>query len=93
MLLAASVVFTYYTTWAMILVCPANYVNVRLLTRCQPFLDSSSSIHNLFPPREWAIRVPAFILVIGLTAIGLFVGNTLVQENRKKAQKARARTA
>jgi len=75
--LAASVVFTYYTTWAILL----------------PFFDSSSQIHNYFPAREWAVRLPAFILVIGLTVIGVFVGRTVAAENRKKAEKARLRTA
>lgn len=59
----------------------------------QPFFDTSSPIHDLFPPREWAIRLPAFLLVVGLTGIGLFIGSTIVKENRKKAQKARLRTA
>ncbi|KAJ7343442.1 dolichol phosphate-mannose biosynthesis regulatory [Mycena albidolilacea] len=77
MLLTAAVVFTYYTTWAMLL----------------PFFDSSSEIHNFFPPREWAVRLPAFILLVGVTAIGAFVGNTIVKENRKKARQARLRTA
>ncbi|KAM6500501.1 Dolichol phosphate-mannose biosynthesis regulatory, partial [Amanita muscaria] len=77
MLLAASVVFTYYTFWAILL----------------PFFDSSSEIHSYFPPREWAVRIPAFLLVAGLSAIGAFVGLTIVKENRKKAQKARLRSA
>ncbi|KXN89238.1 Dolichol phosphate-mannose biosynthesis regulatory protein [Leucoagaricus sp. SymC.cos] len=75
MLLAASVVFTYYTTWAILL----------------PFFDPSSQIHNFFPSREWAVRLPAIILVVGLTVIGLFVGQTIAKENRKKAEKARLR--
>ncbi|KAF8238644.1 hypothetical protein L208DRAFT_249022 [Tricholoma matsutake] len=77
MLLTASVVFVYYTAWAILL----------------PFFDPSSQLHDFFPPREWAIRLPAFILVIGLSAIGTFVGSTIVRENRKKALKARLRTA
>ncbi|THU80823.1 hypothetical protein K435DRAFT_823589 [Dendrothele bispora CBS 962.96] len=77
MLLAASVVFVYYTTWAIFL----------------PFFDPSSQIHDLFPPREWAVRLPAFILVVGLTGIGFFIGNTVLKEKRKAAQKARLRTA
>ncbi|TFY60094.1 hypothetical protein EVG20_g7550 [Dentipellis fragilis] len=77
MMLTASVVFVYYTTWAILL----------------PFFDPSSSLHDWFPPREWAVRLPAFILVVGLSAIGLFVGSTIVKENRKKAEKARLRTA
>jgi len=77
MLLAASVVFTYYTTWAMLL----------------PFFDSSSPIHSYFPAREWAVRIPAFILIVGLFVIGAFFGSTIAAENRKKAQQARLRTA
>ncbi|XP_006458105.1 hypothetical protein AGABI2DRAFT_63676 [Agaricus bisporus var. bisporus H97] len=77
MLLTAAVVFAYYTTWAILL----------------PFFDSSSYIHGLFPPREWAVRLPAFILVLGLTVIGIFAGRTIAQENKRKAEKARLRTA
>jgi dolichyl-phosphate mannosyltransferase polypeptide 2 regulatory subunit len=77
MLLAASLVFIYYTTWAMLL----------------PFFDSSNSIHEWFPSREWAVRLPAFLLVVGLSSIGAFLGSTIVKENRKKVQQARLRTA
>ncbi|KAF4614896.1 hypothetical protein D9613_003080 [Agrocybe pediades] len=77
MLLAASFVFTYYTTWAMLL----------------PFFDSSNPIHDWFPAREWAVRLPAFILVVGLSAIGLFLGSTMLKESRKKAEQAKMRTA
>lgn len=77
MLLAAGFVFTYYTTWAILL----------------PFFDASSPIHNYFPAREWAIRLPAFVLVVGLSGIGFFVGYTIMKENRKKAQKAKLRAA
>ncbi|KIM87116.1 hypothetical protein PILCRDRAFT_815576 [Piloderma croceum F 1598] len=77
MLLTASIVFIYYTIWAILL----------------PFFDASSPIHDYFPAREWAIRLPAFILVVGLAVIGTFIGFTIIKENRKKAQKARLRTA
>ncbi|KAL0946867.1 hypothetical protein HGRIS_013033 [Hohenbuehelia grisea] len=77
LLLAAALVFTYYTTWAILL----------------PFFDPSSPIHDYFPAREWAIRIPAFLLVVGLSGIGLFLGATISKENRAKAQKARLRTA
>jgi len=77
MLLAASVVFSYYTTWAMLL----------------PFFDSSSPIHSWFPAREWAVRLPAFVLLVGLSVIGAFLGSTIMNENRKKAEQARLRTA
>ncbi|KIM49087.1 hypothetical protein M413DRAFT_438247 [Hebeloma cylindrosporum] len=77
MLLAASVVFIYYTTWAMLL----------------PFFDSSSPIHDWFPSREWVVRLPAFLLVVGLSSIGALLGSTMVQENRRRVQQARLRTA
>ncbi|KDQ60797.1 hypothetical protein JAAARDRAFT_31777 [Jaapia argillacea MUCL 33604] len=77
MLLTAAVVFIYYTTWAILL----------------PFFEPSSLVHQMFPPREWAVRLPALILVLGLTAIGIFIGSTIVKENRRKALKARQRDA
>jgi len=77
MLFVAAFVFVYYTVWALLL----------------PFFDSSSSIHAYFPAREWAVRLPAFLLVVGLTGIGFFIGSTIVKENRKKAQKAKLRAA
>jgi dolichyl-phosphate mannosyltransferase polypeptide 2 regulatory subunit len=96
MLLAASVVFVYYTTWAILLVEHFSLTSSRdLLTtyREQPFLDASSPVHDWFPSREWAVRLPAFVLVVGMSAIGIFVGSTIVKENRKKAEKVRLRTA
>jgi len=69
MLLAASAVFVYYTIWAILL----------------PFFDVANPIHSWFLPREWAVRLPAFILVVGLSAIGLFLGSTIMKESRKKS--------
>ena len=63
------------------------------ITPIQPFFDASSPIHLYFPPREWAVRLPAMVLVLGLTAIGVFIGLTIVKENRKRAQRARLRTS
>ncbi|KAJ3779274.1 dolichol phosphate-mannose biosynthesis regulatory [Lentinula raphanica] len=77
MLLTAAFVFTYYTTWAILL----------------PLVDSSNAIHDYFPAREWAIRLPLFILVVGLSGIGFFVGSTVTKEKRKAAQKIRLRSA
>lgn len=77
MLLVAAFVFVYYTTWAIFL----------------PFLPASSSLHTIFPPREWVVRIPAFILLVGLAGIGHFVGSTLLKERQKAKAKARLRTA
>jgi len=77
MMAAAATIFVYYTTWALLV----------------PFFDASSPIHAWFPPREWAVRLPAFILVVGLSAIGAFIGSTIIRENQKQAQKAKLRAA
>ncbi|KAH6918550.1 dolichol phosphate-mannose biosynthesis regulatory [Coprinopsis sp. MPI-PUGE-AT-0042] len=77
MLAAAATVFLYYTIWAIFL----------------PVLEDTNVMHSFFPAREWAVRLPAFILVVGLTAIGMFVGSTIMKEKRRKAEKARLRTA
>ncbi|CAO1635332.1 unnamed protein product [Jaminaea pallidilutea] len=72
MLFVAAFVFSYYTIWAFV----------------TPFLSSSSSIHSLFPPREWAVRLPALILVVGLGGVGAFVGRVMMAEEKKRAEKA-----
>ncbi|KAI9571520.1 dolichol phosphate-mannose biosynthesis regulatory [Boletus coccyginus] len=77
MLLVAAFVFVYYTTWTLLL----------------PFFDTSSPIHSYFPAREWAVRLPAFLLVVGLSGIGWFVGSTIMKEKTKKAQKTSRRAA
>ena len=60
----------------------------RLSLTTQPFLASDSSIHSLFPPRVWAVRGPALILVGGLGVIGAFVGKVMMDEEKKKREKA-----
>lgn len=50
----------------------------------QPFLPPSSPLHNLFPAREWAVRIPALLMLAGLSAIGAFVGLVMVKSARKK---------
>ncbi|KAI0306436.1 dolichol phosphate-mannose biosynthesis regulatory [Multifurca ochricompacta] len=77
MMATAATIFAYYTTWAILV----------------PFFAASSPIHAWFPPREWAVRLPAFILVVGLSAIGAFVGSTIIKENQKRAQKVKLRAA
>jgi len=38
---------------------------------------------------ERAVRVPAFLLVIGLSGVGAFIGSVMIKEGKKK----RARSA
>ncbi|CEL51639.1 Dolichol phosphate-mannose biosynthesis regulatory protein OS=Dictyostelium discoideum GN=dpm2-1 PE=3 SV=1 [Rhizoctonia solani AG-1 IB] len=77
MLLVAAFVFVYYTTWAILL----------------PLFPADHTLQSLFPPREWAVRLPAFILCVGLTAIGSFIAMVMVKEGRKQRQKLLARQA
>jgi len=76
-LLVASVVFIYYTTWAIFL----------------PFLPPSHPLHDHFPPREWAVWGPALLLVVGVSAIGLFVGLVMYKEGKKKRSKQAMKAA
>ncbi|KAI8998551.1 dolichol phosphate-mannose biosynthesis regulatory protein-domain-containing protein [Trametes punicea] len=76
MLLVAAVTILYYTFWALLL----------------PFLDDSSPLHMWFPSREWALRVPALIVVLGISAIGSFLGARIVQgagANRRRRTRRR----
>ncbi|KAF8609902.1 hypothetical protein BDV93DRAFT_425333, partial [Ceratobasidium sp. AG-I] len=72
MLLVAAFVFVYYTTWSIIM----------------PFFPADHPLQSLFPAREWAVRLPAFLLCVGLAAIGSFVGMVMVKEGRKQRAKA-----
>lgn len=77
MLLTAAVVFTYYTIWALIL----------------PLLPADSTFHDRFPSREWAVKLPAFILLVGLTGIGGLLGMVMMKEAQKKRAKIGLKSA
>ncbi|KAI0725127.1 dolichol phosphate-mannose biosynthesis regulatory [Fomitopsis betulina] len=66
MLFAAASVFIYYTAWTILL----------------PFFDATSPVHSYFPSREWAVRIPALILVVGISAISLFLGFAVIKDQR-----------
>ncbi|WFD39661.1 Dolichol phosphate-mannose biosynthesis regulatory protein [Malassezia japonica] len=74
-LAVAVFVFVYYTLWALI----------------SPFFPDDSSIHGYFPPRVWAVRLPALLLVLGLGVIGAFVGSVMrkqaIARKEKEARK------
>ncbi|KAH9951249.1 dolichol phosphate-mannose biosynthesis regulatory, partial [Amylocystis lapponica] len=67
MLFTATSIFVYYTCWAILL----------------PFFDADSPIHGMFPSREWAVRIPAFVLVLGMSAIGIFIGSQIIKDNSR----------
>ena len=52
----------------------------------QPFLEEGNPILQYFLPKEYAISIPATLLVVGLTVVGIFIGVTLSKfaNNRKK---------
>ncbi|QPC73727.1 hypothetical protein HYE68_004479 [Fusarium pseudograminearum] len=74
MLVAASVVFTYYTIWTLLM----------------PFVDDDHPLQNFFPPRVWAIRIPVIIILLGSAVVGSFLGMVMIRSNQKKAAKAKA---
>lgn len=74
MLLAASVVFLYYTFWTLFM----------------PFVDADHPLQNFFPPRVWAIRIPVILVLLGSAVVGSFLSVVMIKSNRKKAAKAAA---
>ncbi|ORY79950.1 dolichol phosphate-mannose biosynthesis regulatory protein Dpm2 [Protomyces lactucae-debilis] len=71
MLFVATFVFVYYTAWVMLM----------------PFVDQGHPLHELFPAREWAIRIPVILLILGGTLVGSFLGMVMVRSSQKKAAK------
>ncbi|KAI8090287.1 dolichol phosphate-mannose biosynthesis regulatory [Gilbertella persicaria] len=68
---AAAFIFVYYSTWTFIV----------------PFLDESNSLHSLFLPYEYAIYLPAVVLVAGLSAItAFFIKATSKSKDKQKAK-------
>ena len=58
-LVAAVVLFAYYTTWVFAL----------------PFIDEDRAFHDFIPPREYAFALPAVglsLTIIGAFAVYLF---------------------
>lgn len=81
-LAVATFVFVYYTLWALVTVCSS-------LT--QPFFPADASIQGYFPPRVWAVRLPAILLVLGLSFIGAFIASVVrkqaIARKEKEARK------
>lgn len=74
MLVAATVVFLYYTIWTLLM----------------PFVDDDHPLQNFFLARVWAIRIPVILLLVGSAVVGSFLGIVMIRSNRKKAAKAKA---
>ncbi|KAI8364388.1 dolichol phosphate-mannose biosynthesis regulatory [Blakeslea trispora] len=68
---AAVFIFVYYSTWTFII----------------PFLDESSTLHHFFLPYEYAIYLPAAVLVAGISAISaFFLKATSKNKDKQKAK-------
>ncbi|KAF7583594.1 putative dolichol phosphate-mannose biosynthesis regulatory protein [Clavispora lusitaniae] len=76
MLTVATVVFIYYSVWVLVL----------------PFVETDSLLQNLFPPRDYAIKLPLILLVSAVFAVTAFIGNVIIKnaqkEKLKKSKKA-----
>ncbi|GAA5991675.1 hypothetical protein JCM11641_000950 [Rhodosporidiobolus odoratus] len=63
--------FAYYTLW----------------TLATPLLPTTSPLLILFPlSREWAVRLPCLILLLGLCFVGLITGFVIVGTARTKGR-------
>ncbi|KAI1490627.1 dolichol phosphate-mannose biosynthesis regulatory protein [Biscogniauxia mediterranea] len=74
MLVAASVVFLYYSIW----------------TLAMPFVDADHPLQNFFLPRVWAVRIPVILVLLASAVVGSFLSVVMIRSNRKKAAKAAA---
>ena len=102
MLIVATTVFLYYTTWTLLMVLvhllppatsPSPFHHSLLankLSPLQPFVDQGHPLHDFFPPRVWAIRIPVILILLGSAVVGSFLSVVMIRSNRKKAAKARA---
>ncbi|KAG5368567.1 Dolichol phosphate-mannose biosynthesis regulatory protein [Yarrowia sp. C11] len=75
MLAVATIVFVYYSSWTFIL----------------PFVDESHFLHQFFPPRVWAIRIPVILLVIAFGIVGTFVSSVMIKQAEKEKKKLAAK--
>ncbi|KAJ1731587.1 Dolichol phosphate-mannose biosynthesis regulatory protein [Coemansia sp. BCRC 34490] len=65
-------VFTYYSIWTLVI----------------PFVDVEQPVRKLFPPQWFAIAIPVFLLVVGVTGIFGFLSFVMLQSGKKAAKKA-----
>jgi dolichyl-phosphate mannosyltransferase polypeptide 2 regulatory subunit len=62
-------------------------------TSFQPFVDENIELHNFFPPRVWAIRIPVAIVLVGVAVVGSFLSMVMIKSGRKKRAKMAAMQA
>ncbi|RKP39995.1 putative dolichyl-phosphate mannosyltransferase polypeptide 2, partial [Dimargaris cristalligena] len=71
LLLLSVAVFGYYSIWTLIM----------------PFVDADHPLHQFFLPREYAIRIPVVLILLGLTVVGSFLAMVMIKSEKKKAVK------
>lgn len=62
----------------------------QIINSTQPFVDPGHPLHDFFPPRVWAIRIPVILILLGSAVVGSFLSVVMIRSNQKKAAKARA---
>ncbi|KAG9302163.1 hypothetical protein G9A89_020597 [Geosiphon pyriformis] len=72
LLLFSVALFLYYTIWALIM----------------PFVDEDHPLHEYFPDRDYAIRIPVVLLLIGLTVVSTFLALVMIKSGKKGQKKA-----
>ncbi|CAG8679546.1 18192_t:CDS:2, partial [Acaulospora morrowiae] len=68
LLLSSVALFLYYTIWALIM----------------PFVDDGHPLHEYFPDRSYAIKIPVVILLVGLTVVFTFLSLVMIKSNSSK---------
>ena len=61
-----------------------------LLCPAQPFIDPAHDLQGYFPDRQWAIMIPAVLLVLLVTFATAFIAWVLIKKARKQAAKKRS---
>lgn len=59
----------------------------------KPFVEEPHFVHSLFPPREWAVRIPVTLLLVAIAVVGTFVGSVLTRAAKKEQLKQKQKKA
>ena len=50
----------------------------------QPFFDEDHAVQQYFPDRQWAILIPAVLLVLVLAVASTFIALVMIKSGKKK---------
>ncbi|CAG8522621.1 2015_t:CDS:2 [Ambispora leptoticha] len=53
-----------------------------------PFVDEGHPLHEFFPDRIYAIRIPVVLLLFGLTVVFTFVALVMIKSGKKEVKKS-----